>query len=375
MAIFGVNRKCLVGVIMCLSASCGTATTKSPSEPVSSEAPDESSTNPTLAPQINDPNHASCLPLTDVRRFNNIVEMKDVAVEPDVTRIEGSEDEFVVLRLDSPALKASRPSQVGDDGADSFERAYAGASTPMFDDQILRELLQVEKPVLLTSSGLYSLSVVIFAGEVADDGAIHLLGGCGSRLSTSIEQVAAEVGVVADAAFYLAVGTLGTPEYRRLVELYEPTINPVQKFDDTDPAQRSLHLQDIPIERRVNYRLVALKVVEDEGVPSATVSLRTLGGLPDGFFTGGGVTLPLPIMIPRDSKVVELYFDIGAGPVLAATIPAGMFDEHLGSVIYVRRAGDGLSLVVQPMEPGQLEKELSMSREEIEVLRESLLTT
>jgi hypothetical protein len=130
--------------------------------------------------------------------------------------------------------------------------ALAGPATAGIDSSALAELLATPRPVLLvqrsSTGGEQFRPRAILAGQMEDDGVITLLGSCGAAMSTRVEAVADSLGRKADASFWIAVATRGSPEATAMGRELNDVPSPAEVWLATDPSERSLYLPDIPLE-------------------------------------------------------------------------------------------------------------------------------
>jgi hypothetical protein len=367
----------------CLLAACGSVPPQEASDsrtpsPTASTAPTKApAVIPKLPPAIG---HNWCEPsgslaATHLFSATGVKLLPDTASLPNAAEMQS----FYRLQLDNSKMVARRPDQPSTEVMLPDDVMMIGASRPAFDDQVLAELLATDGPVLVMGNTMTDKNfIAIAAATLGADGSFELLGDCGRRLDKLIKQAAAEMGVPADASFLAKAGSTETPEGQRVYDLVigESRIEaPV--WQDQAPDQRSLFLSDIPLEFRSQFSLVGLYVQVDSGVPEGVIEMSTSQGQLNGFATSGQIDGPLGAMISPEVDVVDVYFKPSSdgGRTLVASVPARQFDPYLGSQMTVSTDGKAVSAAVAPLAPGELEKRLGMTREQVEAYRKQLLET
>ncbi len=364
-------------VSMCSLASCGSAPQQSSSVDRTTPPTSLTATIPKLKPAIGE---NWCIPeeslaATHLFTATSVRLLAEPALVPNADELQS----FYRMQLENSQMVAQRPDQPPTPIELPDDVMVIGAVVSGFDDQVLAELLAADGPVLVMGNVMTDKNVIArAAATLADDGTFTLLGDCGRRLDKSIKQAAAEMGVPADASFLAKTGSTNTPEGERVYNvIHGDAETDTPAWEDRAPDQRSLFLSDIPLEFRSQFSLVGLFVSVEAGVPEGVIDMSTTQGQLNGFATNGQIDGPLGAMISPQIETVDVYFTAASKGerTLVASVPAKNFDPVLGSQITVGGDGTSVTATVEPLAPGDIEKRLGMSREQLEAYRKQLLET
>jgi hypothetical protein len=250
--------------------------------------------------------------------------------------------------------------------------------TPFIDNSVIDELTRSDNPTLFVHFAIVGGGQVrprlTAAASAAPDGSITLLGKCGQEWQSKIEAGAKSMGRQNDLRFLAAVSTWESAEALAVFNA-SSGLSAEEAWERTPPAQRSLDVRDVPRDRLNDYYLTGAFVETQPGLRDGLISLRTDQGV-IATFAPAEMNGVIPMLIPRNVRSGSFYFvaegsSAAAEGELIGTVELVAFDETLGALISI--APTPLTVSVAPLVPGELEKRMGVSREDIEAIRRSML--
>jgi hypothetical protein len=246
------------------------------------------------------------------------------------------------------------------------------------DQRVLNEMLAMQKPILMihyreVGSSQVRPELMLAASRTQG---IDLLGECGEVWNRALEVGARSLGKEDDLSFLQAVADWSSPA---ATAVGEAMAAPALTWEATPPSQRSLNVRDVPRTHISDYYLAAVFVQQDGLVPPGMISFRSGSGVISTFLPSG-ISGVVPMLIPRKEESTTVVFipDQRSGSdeevIKLGELSLSLFDESLGTLVRVSADGGGpVEVRASPLEPGELEQRMGLTRADIEKLRSEIL--
>lgn len=247
-------------------------------------------------------------------------------------------------------------------------------------NEVQGDVLQLGVVVEMSDETALFLTQAI--APVAPDGSVQFMGECGDEVQRDLQAGAERLGRRVDVEFVEDIlhgdhSVLAAMEEAAAVGVPDEREDFRQLWLDTPAEQRSLRLEDVPVEERGSYDLLVLAIRPTGLAAGPMVGVMTDAGVLQVFAPGSEITAP--VMIPRGDGEIRIA-RAATGPGLfepgnvIGTYPLSVFDPATGgAALEFVDSAEGPQPVLRPLADGELEQITGMTRAELEAQRDRLL--
>lgn len=155
-----------------------------------------------------------------------------------------------------------------------------------------------------------------------------------------------------------------------LAALATPAPDPPNWYD-LPPSERTVNMQEVPLEVLPNLALIGVAVSADDAVPSGVFTFSCELGRSVGWVTDAAPTF-LPVSTCRESGLVLTFEPASGAPAIVATVPVEtvLAAEENGLLVAVTNDAKGTPIAqVRLLADGEAESLTGMTTEQLERLR------
>lgn len=395
-------RPAAFALALAFAASCGTQSVTEPAAtgvtestlptnivPPSSEPPGSAPTvdtpvpsEPTSGSESSQGDAPACDLGAAISSVSHLVVARELSPAASIVTADGQVYDAVVASGYEVVARTANP--VEDDGLNGMTPDFALQAVPVWADFVdlaaLASLDDGESFVLFSRPTLLGRSeggVALTALAIVDaDGLVRLVGRCAEYWQPAIERGAAQLQRRHDIAFFGDLADWSSDAAAAVVAAFVDT-DP--NWHDLEAAERSLRLGDVPPEALPDFKLIGLSVTVSESFPQGFVSIASQYGNSLTFSTRN-VTGVLPMLVPRaDAELVVSFSEAPPDPSMAiealGSWSSGSFDEADGNSLELSVVNGQPAADVAALADGELEVLMGISSDDIELLREQLLST